>query len=38
VIARNVAKAVAAITDAPLSPGAKAQLIELADTVTRRVA
>jgi geranylgeranyl diphosphate synthase type I len=38
VIARNVAKAVASLTDAPLTPSAKAELTRLADTVTRRVA
>jgi len=38
VIARNVAKAITAIQDAPLTPSAKAELVRLADTVTRRVA
>jgi geranylgeranyl diphosphate synthase, type I len=38
VIARNVARAVAAMTDAPLSSGARHQLVQLADTVSRRVA
>jgi len=36
-IDRNVATAVAAIRDAPLAPSARLQLLELADTVTRRV-
>jgi geranylgeranyl diphosphate synthase type I len=38
VIARNVRKAIDAIADAPLSPSAKSELIDLADTVSRRAA
>jgi geranylgeranyl diphosphate synthase type I len=36
VIARNVAKAIEAITDAPIAPSAKSQLVQLAHTVSRR--
>ena len=36
IIDRNVAQAKEAITDAPLAASARAQLLELADTVTRR--
>ena len=36
IIDRNVAQAKDAITDAPLAASARAQLLELADTVTRR--
>jgi geranylgeranyl diphosphate synthase type I len=38
VIDRNVSLALETITNAPLSPSAKLQLIELADTVVRRTA
>lgn len=38
IIGSNVQQARAAIADAPLAPSARAQLIELAGTVTRRVA
>jgi geranylgeranyl diphosphate synthase type I len=36
IIGRNVELARAAIRDAPIAPSARAQLLELADTVTRR--
>ncbi|CAN5153416.1 polyprenyl synthetase family protein [soil metagenome] len=36
VISRNVAKAIEAITDAPLSTAARTQLVQLAHTVSRR--
>jgi geranylgeranyl diphosphate synthase type I len=38
IIDRNVGLAKAAVADAPLSAAARAQLLELADTVTRRTA
>jgi geranylgeranyl diphosphate synthase type I len=37
IIDYNVANAVAAIRDAPIALSARSQLLELADTVTRRV-
>lgn len=38
IIDHNVALATAAVRDAPLAPSARAQLLQLADTVTRRTA
>ena len=38
IIDRNVGLAKEAVADAPLSPSARRQLLELADTVTRRTA